>query len=131
MEAWERWWQMAQGSLAAAVLLKTQGEFRSSASRAYYAAYQAITAVLLYQGKTPPEGREAWSHEATPELLWKLSGTVLKQEARRDVALRLQAAYALRVHADYVSMAEVTELVLRGSIKDASFILKLAKRVFE
>ncbi len=131
MDAWERWYQMAQGSLAAAVLLKTQGEARSSASRAYYAAYQAVTAVLLYQGMMPPEGREAWSHEATPELFWKLSGTVLTQDARRDASSRLEASYALRVHADYVSIAELTELALRGSIKDASFILKLAKRVFE
>lgn len=130
MEAWERWWAMAQGSLAAATLLRTQGEVRSSASRAYYAAYQAITAVLLYQGKTPPEGREAWSHEATPELFWKLSGTVLTQDARRDASSWLEASYALRVRADYVSVAEVTELALRSSIKDASFILKLANKVF-
>ena len=59
MDAWERWWNMAQGSLAVAQILETRGEVRSSASRAYYAAYQSVTAMLLYHGMTPPEDREA------------------------------------------------------------------------
>jgi len=31
---------------------------RSCASRIYYSAYQAVTAVLLYRGGIPPDERE-------------------------------------------------------------------------
>lgn len=129
MEAWEKWWRMGQGSLAAAQILAKQGEARSSASRAYYASYQSVTAVLLYYGMTPPDGREAWSHEATPELVWKLSGTIISQNARRDIAQRLEASYRLRLNADYISVAEVGEAVLKIALKDASFIARLVEDV--
>lgn len=129
MEAWEQWWNMAQGSLAAAQLLAKQGEARSSASRAYYAAYQAVTAVLLYHKLTPPAGREAWSHDATPELIRELQGTIIRQDARKDVALRLEAAYRERLIADYMGAAEVRAATLKILLKDASFIAKLASDV--
>ena len=84
MEAWENWWRMAQGSLTAAQVLEQQGEYRSGASRAYYAAYQAVTALLLYAKQTPPEGREAWSHEVTPDLVKNLPKAILTQTAFND-----------------------------------------------
>lgn len=65
MDAWEIWLRMAQGSLAAARLLAAQGEARSSASRAYYAAYQAVTAILLYHNMTPPVKRAAMMQRPT------------------------------------------------------------------
>lgn len=130
MEAWERWWSMAQGSLKAAQLLAQQGEVRSSASRAYHAAYQAVTAVLLYYGMTPPADREAWSHTDTPGLIWKLAGTTTRQDARRDVASRLYASYELRLKADYnKDDAEVSALDLKTSIKTASFVVKWAEDI--
>ena len=129
MDAWERWWEMAQGSLKAAQLLAVQGETRSSASRAYYAAYQAVTAILLYYKMTPPDGREAWNHGETPELIWKLSGAVTTQDARKDVASRLVVCYTLRLTADYISREEVKEIALKTALKNASFIVRLAKDV--
>jgi uncharacterized protein (UPF0332 family) len=130
MEAWERWWNMAQGSLAAAQLLAKEGEVRSSASCAYYAAYQAITAVLLYARQIPPAGREAWSHEATPDLIRRLSGTIISEDARKDIQQRLEACYKLRIDADYISQVTVDEAKLKLSLKDAAFITKLANDVF-
>ena len=120
---------MARGSLGAAQFLASQGEARSCASRAYYASYQSVTAVLLYYGRTPPEGREAWSHDATPDLIRRMTGTIVSQDARRDIAIRLETSYRLRVIADYVSAAEVSETVLRVSLKDASFIARLVEDV--
>ena len=95
----------------------------------HYAAYQSVTAVLLYYGLTPPDGREAWSHEATPELIWKLAGTIMSQNARKDIAQRLEAAFRLRLVADYISVAEVGEAVLKTALKNASFIARLAEDV--
>ena len=129
MDAWERWWNMAQGSLAAAQLLSKE-EVRSSASRAYYAAYQAVTALLLYHEMTPPNDREAWSHEATPDLFRLLSGTIISENARKDVKQRLEACYELRVDADYISQTNVGEAKLKLALKDAAFIINLANDVF-
>ncbi len=121
---------MAQGSLAAAQLLAKDGEARSSASRAYYAVYQAVTAILLYYKMTPPADREAWSHEATPDLIRRLSGTIISEDARKDIKLRLEACYELRIIADYVGQANVEEAKLKLSLKDAAFVIKLANDVF-
>ena len=134
MDAWERWWLMAQGSLKAAQLLAAQREIaqremRSSASRAYYATYQFVTAILLYHNMTPPDGREAWTHDATPELIWRLSNAVITHDARKDVASRLRTSYALRVIADYVSGEEVREIDLKTALKNASFVARLASDV--
>ncbi len=122
MDAWERWWSMAQGSLNAAQFLERQGEVRSSASRTYYAAYQAATALLLYHGLTPPEGREAWSHETTPELIRQMPSKLLKSDMGRDLALRLAAVYELRLAADCVGNADIETVKLREALKNTRFI---------
>ena len=126
MDAWERWFGMARGSLAAAQALAVQGEARSGASRAYYAAYQAVTAILLYHNMTPPVDREAWSHDATPDLMRRLAPTIIKQDTRRDMSQRLRACYDLRLTADYIGAAEVAASELKIALKDASFIVGMA-----
>lgn len=127
--SWEQWWEMAQDALASAQILQRHGQIRASASRSYYASYQSVTAILLYQKQIPPNNREAWSHDATPDLFRRLPGTILTQEARKDVALRLEASYELRLVADYIGNAEVTEAKLKVSLKDMAFIIKLARAV--
>ena len=129
MEAWEKWWQMAQDSLASAQLLQQHGHYRASASRSYYSAYQAVTAILLYQKQTPPDGREAWSHAATPEHMRNMSETALSHNAGKEVALRLEASYELRIVADYIGAVDMEESKLKASLKDTGFIIKLAREI--
>ena len=69
MDAWELWIAMAREASETAQLADAAGRLRSAASRYYYAAYQTVTALLLYQGLIPPSGVEAWSHFITPTLL--------------------------------------------------------------
>ena len=126
MDAWTRWLQMARGSLAAAQALAVQGEARSSASRAYYAAYQAVTAILLYHNMTPPVDREAWSHDATPDLIRRLASITINQDTRKDVARRLVDCYQLRLTADYIGATEVGKTELKAALKNASYIVGVA-----
>ncbi len=130
MEAWEKWWRMAQGSLAAAQALGPLGEFRSAASRAYYAAYQAATALLLYTKRVPPEGREAWGHEATPDLLNDTPSAVLSLTTRRSLTKRLEELYQVRLVADYRGEEDVTAAALRDTVRSAAFIIKTIGTVF-
>ena len=129
MDAWERCWIMAQGSLVAAKLLADEDQFRSSASRAYYAAYQSASAVLLYLGATPPEDREAWSHEMTPGLLRQRLSTVLTQSQCLDLSRRLALLYKLRVEADYISIGGANAKAAAAALKDASFLTKVIREI--
>ena len=65
-EGADDWLAMARESLMATDAALAVRAWRPAASRAYYAAYQAATAMLIHAGVTPPkigkELREAWPH---------------------------------------------------------------------
>lgn len=129
MDAWKQWQQMAQGSSAAAQILAAQGEFRSSASRAYYAAYQSATALLLYAGQRVPEGREGWSHEATPDLLKSLPQKILSSEIQQGLTARVKTLYELRLSADYRTTAEFTLGEIQAAVRSAVFVIKIINSI--
>ena len=54
MEDWELWREMAQESEKGPWAAEKEVCLRTSASRYYYTAYQAVTALLLYRRVTPP-----------------------------------------------------------------------------
>lgn len=123
MADWQAWHTMASASQQAAQSLEALDP-RSCVSRYYYGAYQGVTAVLLYQGATPPAGREAWNHEATPELLVEKWESLLKRDACQDLAQRLKRLYKIRVNADYVGNDETGTNEVREAGKTCNFILK-------
>jgi uncharacterized protein (UPF0332 family) len=102
MELWRLWLRMAMESQRAALASEAEGCCRSSVSRYYYAAFQAISAVLLYAGCVPPEGEEAWSHAQTPDMLRvHFEPYVRKRDVRKSLASDLSELYKLRIYADY------------------------------
>ncbi len=124
---WRLWQRMALNSQGAAELLWSAGHLRPCASRVYYAAYQAITAVLLYRGMIPPAGREAWSHEDTPRMIeehW--TPLISSLDRRRDLARRLADLYKLRVTADYVGNTPITLPAVQKAMRDGSFLVHVA-----
>ncbi len=124
MEAWEHCWRRAVDSLDAAGLLQQREHFCSAASRAYYAAFQAATAVLLYAKQIPPAGYEAWRHKETPELLRATQMSSLDQNKRYNLSARLSVLYKLRITADYEMRADIGEAASATALKDAHFIVK-------
>jgi uncharacterized protein (UPF0332 family) len=124
---WHSWQEMADESLSAARTLQKEGQFRSCASRVYYASYQAVSAVHLYIGMTPPPEREAWSHEDTPKMIedhWhKYEGS---RDKRREIARKLRSLYNLRLSADYFGDGKTNGATAQKAVRDASFILKTA-----
>ena len=124
MDAWEQWWNMAQESLVAAQSLEQLGLARPSTSRAYYAAYQAATALLLYARQMPPAGREAWSHEATPQAVSRLLPKIVPIAAQEDLESRLNRLYNMRLTADYRSEETVTLSDTRASVRSAAFVVR-------
>lgn len=127
MDAWQSWQEMARESEEAARMAEAGGCLRSSASRYYYAAYQSVTALLLYRGLTPPLGRQAWSHEETPSLLQDHLRTLIRSRDRRnDLADRLTALYWLRLNADDRGVRPVVSAQVVRAGRDARFILRAA-----
>lgn len=129
MEAWRKWREIARESLVAAQILETEDRPRSSVSRAYYASYQAVTALLLYAKQKPPMEREAWSHETTPELLKNLPGKMLVVTMQQNVSGRLKGLYNLRLIADYQGEKNVDTNEQRAAVRSASFVLKIVDSV--
>lgn len=135
-EDWELWFAMARDSLVAAKLLEIEGNLRSAASRFYYAAYQAVTATLLYRGLNPPvidgEPREAWSHADTPDIFVdQLIPIVRNRDRRNDVARRLRDLYRLRVDADYSAHTAIEAQLVATARRNAGFIVKIVEEMLE
>ena len=131
MELWRKWQELARESERAARLAESEGCYRSAASRYYYAAYQAATALLLCQRLTPPQDREAWSHDDTPALVVRETGPVMRsRDTRNDIARRLKELYRLRLSADYRPGATVASAHVSSAGRDARFILKLVSELF-
>ncbi len=130
MDAWQLWQEMARESEEAARLAEAGGCLRSAASRYYYTAYQAATALLLYRGLTPPLGREAWNHEDTPALLQDQLRTLIRsRDKRNDLAARLVDLYRVRIIADYQGRRVVSLSRLAGAGRDARYILRVMEDV--
>jgi len=121
---------MAWDSFNAGDVLRGEGLVRSAASRYYYAAYQATTALLHYRGLTPPQGREAWSHDDTPDLvLDQLASFLASRDVRRRIARTLRELYEVRVQADYHASADVNSDVVTRARRGAGYILSMAQAV--
>jgi hypothetical protein len=95
-----QWLAAAHESYRAAETAFDKGMFRSSASRAYYALYQAGTALMLHLGEVPPS-QGNWSH---PRLATLFEGGPARRLFGRKAILYKNACirtYAARIVADY------------------------------
>ncbi len=129
MDIWRLWYRMALDSQRAAHQLEKEN-LRSCASRIYYAAYQAVTAVLLYRRLPTPPDREGWSHEATPDMIiehW--SPYISRKYERRDLARRLRRLYTLRLIADYTSTQIIDAPSVRSAMKDGDFLITVVRDI--
>lgn len=121
------WFQLAESNFEAAGLLAEKCR-PSAVSRAYYAAYSAVHAIVLAQGETPP-ARGNWPHEGLGELLrtvlargqsgWKRGELLQYKQAVNELQM-------LRVRADY---APTSTFEGREWLSAARSVLVLAKRV--
>jgi len=68
MLTWEEWQEKSRSSLAAALILLEHDQPVEAASRAYYAAYQMVTAVLIKLKLNPRSEFGNWAHHETQEM---------------------------------------------------------------
>lgn len=97
---------------------------RSSISRAYYAAYAALTSALIAQGITFGQGGNNPGHAGLPVYILN-NLTALPLTRRFDLNKLVRRLYRARAEADYVAAAAVDQAAAKRAIRDLSRILQL------
>lgn len=101
-----------------------------SASRAYYAAYQMITAVLLKLRLEPRGDYGNWSHHETVDMYHthickKASLGYKEKQALMNLFLKLHRLLETRYLADYGDSSLVVASFARSCWRDANRIVSL------
>lgn len=124
---------LASEQYEAAGKLRELGHHRASVSRAYYAAFAAVHAVLLGLGRSSPRSRfGTWSHETLPDTLvndLQLSGKLPKGQRSSDLTRKLRALKSDREIADYAPGLEIGIEDAVKSLRSASAFRDLARRL--
>jgi uncharacterized protein (UPF0332 family) len=114
---------MSLDCLRAAKRLLDEGYFRSSISRAYYAAYCAATIELVERGFTFAHGWNNPSHEQLPDLI--LNNTALPRDKRWRINKSLRILRQAREDADYRPGVTVDRALALACIHSAVDVLQI------
>ena len=109
------WNDLAKDNQTAASKMLRAQRWRSSVSRAYYAAYSAATERLVHHRITMPAGRTNPTHSALPNLI-KYNLTSLSYPLRGQMANAVKKLYNLRLMADYMPEVVVGETEARVAL---------------
>ncbi len=118
----EDWERLSKDSLRAAEALLREGPgcYRSSISRAYYAAYCAATHLIVQKLMTFPNGWNNPPHQKVPVCI---QSNLTIPQARKDAAIRLiDTLRQFREDADYRPQVAVSEQDARDCVRDAAAI---------
>jgi len=112
------WDDIARDNLKAAQILADQRQFRSSASRAYYAAFPAVSFVLKRRAPFG-KGRETPAHHMVTTLMQEHLAPSLTAAKLRDMKATIRRLYNERINADYKAGMTVDRLAALQSQRDA------------
>lgn len=117
------WEELSREGYAAARQLFDAGLLRSSVSRAYFAAYSAVTAHLVRRGVTFARGRGNPPHET----LHKLAQAYLPLPGyqRKWLVAIVRRLRVARVEADYIPTSFLDRKIGEGLLHDAAAVLRL------
>lgn len=115
------WSELSRESLKAAGAAMRSECYRSSVSRAYYAAYAAVAGALCQRSLQFADDRLGPSHAQLGSMVCgNLSH--LSQKQRREIARKLRFLYESRLDADYRPTRSVDLPAARNAMAYASFV---------
>jgi uncharacterized protein (UPF0332 family) len=117
------WVEMSRDALGAAQSLLQQGRFRSCASRAYFAAYSAVTVRLVERDVRFARGWHNPPHEQLQALV--RNGLPMPQDARRQLNQALRRLRMARENADYRPGVPVDRREALTCVLDAVLVLRV------
>jgi uncharacterized protein (UPF0332 family) len=114
---------------AAEILLKNDKPVEA-ASRAYYAAYQMVTAVLIKLKLNPRDEYGNWAHQETAKmfrthLCRKMDLGFKEKQALINLLLKFRTLLETRYVADYGDPATIVASVAKSLWRDANQIVSL------
>ena len=113
----ETWRQLGESSLSAAEELLRSGQFRSSVSRSYYAAYCAVTGEIVQAKITFPNGWNNPPHEKVPHYIQY--NLPISQVRKNTIKSLIRILRQLREDADYRPYRQVSQETARDCVRDA------------
>jgi uncharacterized protein (UPF0332 family) len=116
------WQELSVDSLRAARKLLTEEHIRSSISRAYYAAYCAVTSELVERGVQFARGWNNPAHDQLPDLV--LHNSALPRNTRYEINKALRRLRRAREDADYRPGASLVRRDAVDYLRDASFVVQ-------
>jgi uncharacterized protein (UPF0332 family) len=128
--AWEQWREKSKSSLEAAAILLRNDKPVEAASRAYYAAYQMVTAVLIRLKLNPRGEYGNWSHQETMKMYRthicrKVDLGFKEKQALKNLLLKFRTLLETRYVADYGDPATIAASVAKSHWRDANLIISL------
>jgi uncharacterized protein (UPF0332 family) len=101
-----------------------------AASRAYYAAYQMVTAVLIKLDLSPRSAYGNWSHHETVDMYHthicrKVDLGVKEKQALKNLMRKFQALLETRYLADYGDSSIIVSAAAKSYWRDANRIVSL------
>ena len=116
----ETWRQLSEDSLNAAKTLLREGNYRSSVSRSYYAAYCAATYEITQNLTTFPNGWNNPPHEKVPEYVQ--NNLVIAPTSKKIIKKLLRLLRHFRENADYRPYRVVSVETARDCVRNAQRI---------
>ena len=116
----ETWRQLSEDSLSAAKTLLREGNYRSSVSRSYYAAYCAATYEITQNLTTFPNGWNNPPHEKVPEYVQ--NNLAVSPVSRKTIKKLLRLLRHFRENADYRPYRVVNVETARDCVRNAQRI---------
>lgn len=115
------WREMSLDCLRSAKVLLDAGLPRRSVSSSYYAAYCAVTSVLVARGLSFPHGWNNPSHEQLPEFI--ANNMALPPAPRRQLRTVMRRLRVSRESADYRPGATIDHTLALTCLRDANAVL--------
>jgi uncharacterized protein (UPF0332 family) len=136
MLTWEQWQEKSKSSLDASQILLANQKPIEAASRAYYAAYQMVTGVLIKLKLDPRSEFGNWSHQETQEMYRThicQKANLGYKEKTALLKLRLGFQYLLktRYKADYDLDKDIDMPVSQAHWRDANRLIKLLENLIK
>jgi uncharacterized protein (UPF0332 family) len=134
--SFEQWKSKSKSSLAAARILLEHGQPVEAASRAYYAAYQMVTGVLLRLKLSPRSAYGNWAHHETQDMYLthichKVDLQFKEKRALKSLFPKFRHLLITRYLADYGETTKIDLLLAKSLWRDANQLVSLLERLIK
>ena len=132
MLTWQQWLNKAQASITAGQNSLEAGDLAAAVSRAYFAAFQAVTGVLIKRGYQPNSETGNWGHKVTQNQFTVLIQQIRSKRRRlRREREHFKDLYFYRAFADYGDDSIITTQLTRQLIRESGQVVALMQRLIE